>query len=143
MGELYTIIQKHLDRYGVREAALARLMGTSSQTINSWKTRGVRQLPTRTLLEALARETGTPYSMVLRAALVDTGYLPGAPVSDGPAHRAEPQPEPADAGVGRHAPHSTPLTPEDIAAGATLPLAEPGHRRTSRSSGTSSRRHTN
>jgi DNA-binding Xre family transcriptional regulator len=40
------------------------------------------------------------------------------------------------------APHSTPVTESDIAAGATLPLAEPRHRRTSRSSDTMSRRHT-
>jgi len=86
MGELYGIIQKHLDRYGVREAALARLMGTSSQTINSWKTRGVRQLPTRPLLEAVARETATPYEVVLQAALIDAGYAaPVTPVLDGEA----------------------------------------------------------
>lgn len=40
------------------------------------------------------------------------------------------------------APHSTTLTAADIAAGATLPLAESHHRRTSRSSGTTSRRRT-
>jgi len=42
----------------------------------------------------------------------------------------------------RTVPHSTPVTEADIAAGATLPLAEPHHRRIARSSGTTSRRHT-
>lgn len=46
------------------------------------------------------------------------------------------------AAVERPAPHSTTVTEADIDAGATLPLAEPRHQRTSRSSGTTSRRHT-
>jgi len=41
------------------------------------------------------------------------------------------------------APHSTTVTPEDIAAGVGLPLAEPRHQRTAPSSGTRTRRHTN
>jgi hypothetical protein len=77
MSQLHDIIQRHMDEFGVREAALARRMGTASQTINSWKTRGVKQLPARWLLEAVARETRTPYDVVLRAALLDTKYLDG------------------------------------------------------------------
>lgn len=75
MGELWSIIQGHLDQYGVREAAFARRMGTGPQTINAWKMRGLKRLPERYLLEAVARETGTRYEAVLRAALLDTGYL--------------------------------------------------------------------
>jgi len=86
-GELWSIIQAHLDRYGVYEAVFARRMGTSPQTINTWKVKGVKRLPERWLLEAVARETGTQYSAVLHAALVDTGYLPDpvTPVLDGEA----------------------------------------------------------
>jgi hypothetical protein len=40
-------------------------------------------------------------------------------------------------------PHSTPVTEQDIAAGATLPLAASQHRRSAPSSGTRSRRRTN
>lgn len=109
MGELYSIIQRHLDRYGVREAALARLMGTSSQTINSWKTRGVRQLPTRPLLDALARETGTPYEVVLRAALLDTGYLDSVtPDADGEALPPSAPSEPDLSEVHRPRPEDNP-----------------------------------
>lgn len=118
MGELYWIIQRHLDRYGVREAALARRMDTSSQTINSWKTRGVKQLPTRKLLEAVARETGTPYANVLHAALIDTGYLSvtsesddGVPPVPAPAapdlsevHQPRPEDNPGVASRPAHAP---------------------------------------
>lgn len=142
-GELWSVIQEHLDRYGVREAAFARRMGTSPQTINTWKTQGMKRLPERWLLQAVARETGTPYSAVLHAALIDTGYMPDGPVTDGPERPATPQaPEPAPAGEHRPAPHSTPVTEADIDAGAGLPLAAPGHRRTTRSSGTTARRHT-
>ena len=142
MGELWSIIQGHLDRYGVREAAFARRMGTGPQTINAWKMRGLKRLPERWLLNAVARETGTPYSAVLHAALIDTGYLSDGSVTGEPGRRPEPQAEPGAAVEPRPAPHSTPVTEADIAAGATLPLAEPRHRRTAPSSGTRPRRHT-
>lgn len=76
MSELWKLIQAHLDEFGVREAALARRMGTAPQTLNSWKKRGMRQLPTRELIEALAREIRQPYAVVLRAILVDLQYAP-------------------------------------------------------------------
>ena len=75
VGNLWTIIQAHLDKYGVREAAFARTIGSSPQTVNSWKLRGVRALPERRLLEAVADITGTPYPEVLAAALADAAYL--------------------------------------------------------------------
>lgn len=74
MGELYRIVQDHLDRYGVREAEFARRIGTGPQTVNNWKNRGVRKLPDRRLLEAVAEVTGASYSQVLAAALIDSGY---------------------------------------------------------------------
>jgi transcriptional regulator with XRE-family HTH domain len=76
MSNLYDIAQRHLDAYGVRAAALAKRMGTSPQTLDSWKNRGLKTLPSRRLLEALARETGTPYGDVLTAVLRDIDYLP-------------------------------------------------------------------
>jgi hypothetical protein len=85
-GELWGIIQEHLDRYGVREAAFARRMGTSPQTINTWKVHGLKRLPERWLLEAVARETGTPYSGVLYAALVDTGYAAAVTLETSDGH---------------------------------------------------------
>jgi len=77
MGYLYDIAQRHLDAYGVRAAALAKRMGTASQTLDSWKHRSLKDLPEKWLLEALARETGTPYGDVLTAVLRDIDYLPG------------------------------------------------------------------
>lgn len=90
MGHLWSIIQDHLDRYGVREAAFARRLGTAPQTLNSWKKRGLRQLPDRSLLEAVARETGTPYDEVLDAVLRDIGYKDDAPAKSDVALAARP-----------------------------------------------------
>ena len=84
MGEFWGIIQAHLDRYGVREAAFARKIGTVSQTTSNWKHRGLAQLPKRELLEAVARETSTPYEVVLDAVLTDIGYLKPEPVDAAP-----------------------------------------------------------
>jgi len=100
MSHLWDIAQAHMDEYGVRAAALARRMGTSPQTLDSWKNRGVRSLPSRALLEALARETRTPYEDVLAAALADIDYLPkerdghAAPTTQG---SLTPTPPPAGA----------------------------------------------
>ncbi|QCG77627.1 immunity repressor [Gordonia phage Fairfaxidum] len=77
MGELWTIIQEHLDAYGVREAEFARRIGSSPQTVNSWKKRGIRNLPERRLLLAVAEITGREYADVLEAALTDADYLGG------------------------------------------------------------------
>lgn len=75
MGHLYAIVQAHIDKYGVREAELARRIGTQPQTVNSWKKRGVRAVPSRHLMANLAEVTGRPYVEVLRAALIDAGLL--------------------------------------------------------------------
>lgn len=136
-GELWSVIQAHLDRYGVYEAVFARRMGTSPQTINTWKVKGVKRLPERWLLEAVARETSTPYDVVLRAALIDTGYLDTdiTPETDsGPQDGSRSELDAA--GASKHEPHSTTVTAADIAAGVGLPLAAPRQRRTAPSSDT-------
>ncbi|WP_282775838.1 hypothetical protein [Nocardia sp. CC201C] len=83
MSNLWNLVQAHLDNTGVREAEFARRMGSSPQTLNSWKNRGLRALPERRLLDAVADLTGTPYRTVLDAALTDIGYT--APDSDSQA----------------------------------------------------------
>lgn len=87
VSELWAIIQAHLDEYGVREAAFARRMGTKPQTLSSWKHRGLKELPERRLLEAVAREARQPYETVLRAVLADIGY--GVERHDAPPMNAE------------------------------------------------------
>ena len=75
-GHLWQIIQEHLDAYGVREAEFARRIGTSPQTVNSWKKRGVRSLPDKALLVGVSEVTRRPYDEVLTAVLFDISYLP-------------------------------------------------------------------
>ena len=83
-GHLWKIIQKHLDDYGVREAEFARRIGTSPQTVSSWKKRGIRSLPTKDLLVGVSDVTRQPYDVVLTAVLHDIKYLP----NDVTAHSA-------------------------------------------------------
>jgi transcriptional regulator with XRE-family HTH domain len=76
MSNVWDIVQRHIDAYGVREAEIARRMGTVPQTLNSWKNRGIHKLPDARLLLALANITGVAYEDVLNAALHDIRYLP-------------------------------------------------------------------
>lgn len=117
MGELWAIIQAHLDRYGVTDAAFARRAGAPAQTLNGWKIRGLRRLPARELLEAVARETDTPYEVVLRAAIADIGYASVTPEGgDGVPARSGPEPESTPASSAAHVPE-----PEDSTGVASRP----------------------
>jgi len=79
VGELLKIVQAHLDATGVSEAEFSRRIGAAPQTVNAWRKRGIRALPTVTLLREVATVTGAGYGEVLRAALVDAGYDPPRP----------------------------------------------------------------
>lgn len=76
MSELYDIVQAYMDDRDRSAAWVARHIDAAPQTVSSWKARGLRALPEKRLLIALARLTHRPYGDVLRAALLDTGYLP-------------------------------------------------------------------
>jgi len=76
VSELYAIVQRHQDNFGPSASEIARRIGAAPQTVSSWKTRGLRALPEKKLLVALAQLTHTPYGDVLAAALRDTGYIP-------------------------------------------------------------------
>jgi hypothetical protein len=106
-------------------------MGTGPQTINAWKVRGLKRLPERHLLEAVARETGTPYAVVLQAALVDTGYAAVVtPGTDGEARRpSDPAPELDLSEV--HRPR-----PEDNSGVASRPAHAPSRSRVAGGKGT-------
>lgn len=74
MGLLWDLLQRHIDGapYPPSERTLARRLGVSHQTLRNWRT--PKQLPTRENLEAIANLVGVRYSVVLEAALRDTGY---------------------------------------------------------------------
>jgi hypothetical protein len=53
-------------------AALHRI---TRENLRLWRINGVRRLPERANLAAVARIIGQPYRQILSAALFDTGYL--------------------------------------------------------------------
>ncbi|KAE8763214.1 helix-turn-helix domain-containing protein [Georgenia thermotolerans] len=75
MGHLWGILQRHIDEqlYPPSYRQLAAKLGVQPQTLLNWKRPSA--LPSRANLKAIAALTGTPETDVLRAALIDTGYL--------------------------------------------------------------------
>jgi transposase-like protein len=86
MGHLWDIVEAHHDRYGPSVSEIARRMDVGSQTLFNWRDRPMRELPRKRLLEALAEVTGRSYDEVLRAALLDIGYV--EPPTDTPQTRS-------------------------------------------------------
>jgi transcriptional regulator with XRE-family HTH domain len=67
-------IDRYKDAHGVSDAELARRIGITRENLRLWRINGVRRLPERANLAAVARVIGQPYRQVLSAALFDTGY---------------------------------------------------------------------
>lgn len=67
------LIQRHLDKYGVRRAEFARRAGVSPQTVQNWQDRPTT-LPRPGYLRGVADIIELPYHRVLDAALTDAGY---------------------------------------------------------------------
>jgi transcriptional regulator with XRE-family HTH domain len=82
MGMLWDIIQHHMDTapYPPSERQVARKLGVGQSVLTNWRD-GLRRLPTRENLQAIADLVGVRYSVVLDAALHDTGYHEGATVT--------------------------------------------------------------
>lgn len=78
MSHLLAIIDEYKDAHGgPSDSSIARAIGAAPQTISSWRHRGIRQLPDRELLMALARLTRRNYATeVIPAVMRDIGYLP-------------------------------------------------------------------
>lgn len=81
MGRLWDIVQRHIDEapYPPSERTIARKLGVSPTTLGNW--RDPKKLPSRENLEAIAALAGVRYSVVLDAALYDTGYHEASGVS--------------------------------------------------------------
>jgi hypothetical protein len=71
---LWDLIQKHIDNapYPPSERAVAHKLGVSPNALRFW--RDPKKLPSRENLQAIADLVGVRYSVVLDAALRDTGY---------------------------------------------------------------------
>ena len=72
---LVELIDRYKNAHGVSDAELARRIGITRENLRLWRVNGVRRLPERGNLAAVARTIGKPYRGVLAAALFDTGYL--------------------------------------------------------------------
>ena len=81
MGLLWDLIQKHIDTspYRPSERRVAEKLGVSPNALRYW--RNPKSLPTRENLQAIADLVGVRYSVVLDAALHDTGYHESGVVS--------------------------------------------------------------
>lgn len=74
-SRLAAAIDAHKATHGISDAELARRIGVSRENLRLWRTNGLRRLPDRDNLAAVARVIGKPYREILNAALLDTGYL--------------------------------------------------------------------
>jgi transcriptional regulator with XRE-family HTH domain len=69
------LIDRYKNAHGVSDAELARRIGITPENLRLWRINGLRRLPERSNLAAVARIIGRPYRQVLSAALFDTAYL--------------------------------------------------------------------
>jgi transcriptional regulator with XRE-family HTH domain len=84
VSELVALIDEYRDRHGQpSEASVARAIGAAPQTINSWRHRGVREMPRPELLQRLAAFIHVPLETVVLAAARDAGYLRPRESDDG------------------------------------------------------------
>jgi transcriptional regulator with XRE-family HTH domain len=76
-GRLVALIDEYKSKHGEpSDASIARAIGASRQTVSSWRKRGIRDLPEAATLRSLAAFIGRDYdTVILRAALLDSGYL--------------------------------------------------------------------
>jgi hypothetical protein len=74
MGMLWDLIQRYIDKqpFPPSERQLAGKLGVVPNALRVW--RDPKKLPSRENLEAIADLVGVRYSVVLEAALRDTGY---------------------------------------------------------------------
>ena len=77
MSQLLAIIDEYKDAHGApSDASIARAIGIAPQTLSSWRSRGIRDLPDRETLKAVARLTRRDYvTDILPAVLRDIRYL--------------------------------------------------------------------
>lgn len=85
MSRLIALIDEHRAKQGGRsEASIAREVGVAPQTINSWRNRGLKELPNKETLRALAAVLHVSEEDVFYAAGVDTGYIVETAAPDTP-----------------------------------------------------------
>jgi transcriptional regulator with XRE-family HTH domain len=74
-SSLVGLIDSFTARRAILDAAeVARRLGISDHMLAEWRMHGLNELPSRRVLETIAAAIERPYSIVLDAALSDTGY---------------------------------------------------------------------
>lgn len=86
MSELVKIIDGYKDRHGQpSDASIARAIGIPAQTLDSWRNRGMRNVPNnKAPLRELARLVGLDYSIIAQAVAVDIGLMDKMPAYSWP-----------------------------------------------------------
>ncbi len=81
MSELVKIIDAYKDRHGQpSDASIARVIGVSSQTFDTWRNRGMKTAPrNKEPFRRLATFFGLPYDIIATAIAVDIGLLDEMP----------------------------------------------------------------
>lgn len=77
MSLLVSLIDDYRDAHGQpSEASIARAVGVAPQTLNSWRQRGLKEPPAVDTMRRLADFLRVDYvTVVLRAALIDSGWM--------------------------------------------------------------------
>lgn len=76
MSKLVDLIDDYKDRHGQpSDASIARAIGIAPQTLNSWRKRGIKELPNAETLHRLAGFLRVDQEVVYYAAGVDAGYI--------------------------------------------------------------------
>jgi transcriptional regulator with XRE-family HTH domain len=94
MSHLVRLIDEYKDTHGApSDSSIARAIGSTPQTISSWRKRGIKVPPSTETMRRLAEFIGRDYErVVLRAALLDAGWIeedPPAPSEPDEAPGAE------------------------------------------------------
>jgi transcriptional regulator with XRE-family HTH domain len=92
MSRLVDLIDDYKDRHGQpSDASIARAIGIAPQTLNSWRKRGIRELPAAETLRRLARFIRVDEKVTFYAAGIDAGYIrehePDEPTPDAQSGR--------------------------------------------------------
>lgn len=76
MSRLIALIDEYRESRGMpSEASIARQVGVAPQTINSWRNRGLKELPNKETLRKLAEVLHMSDADVFYAAGVDAGFI--------------------------------------------------------------------
>lgn len=82
-GRLVALIDDYKDRHGQPpDASIARAIGIAPQTLNSWRKRGIREMPNADTLRRLAAFLSVGEEVTFYAAGIDAGYIVEREVDD-------------------------------------------------------------